>query len=401
MPRRHIILALLVALSVITFLDRLCISVAGPRMQAELGIPPERWGIVLSSFVLAYGLFEIPTGMMGDRSGQRGVLTRIVLWWSAFTAITGSVSGFLPLVITRFLFGAGEAGAYPNMSGVVRRWFPVHERARAQGYIWGASRFGGALAPLLVVPLQQAYGWRASFWVFGLIGCIWCAAWWFYYRDEGAPFPPEAHTAPAAHMFRSRQLWLILGMYGSYAWGSWFFFSWLHTFLIKARGFSESEMAIAASMPFLLGTASNIAGGYVSDAACRRWGLRSGRRRVGVTSLTVSAIALLGAAASTDRIATIILLTLSFGIMDLMLPSAWAICLDIGGSHSGAVTGAMNTAGQLGGFVCTLVFGYAVKYFNSYDAPLVLIAGMLFLAAFLFSRIDATQPLFPQSKGHL
>jgi len=395
---RHVILAFLVTLSVITFLDRLCISVAGPRMQAELGIPPEQWGIVLSAFVLAYGLFEIPTGMMGDRSGQRGILTRIVLWWSGFTALTGSMQSFVPLVITRFLFGAGEAGAYPNMSGVVRRWFPVNERARAHGYIWGASRFGGALAPLLVVPLQVAYGWRASFWVFGLAGCAWCAVWWIYYRDEGAPYPPEPHTAPAAHMFRSRQMWLILGMYSSQAWGSWFFFSWLPTYLIKARSFSEGEMAVAASMPFLLGTVSNIAGGFLGDAACRRWGMRSGRRRVGASALSVAAIALLSAAASTDRIATIILLTLSFGIMDLMLPSAWAICLDIGGSHSGAVTGAMNMAGQLGGFLCTLIFGYVVKYFNSYDAPLVLIAGMMLLAAFLFSRIDATQALFPPSK---
>lgn len=393
---RHLILALLVALSVITFLDRLCISVAGPRMQAELGIPPEQWGIVLSSFVLAYGLFEIPTGMMGDRSGQRGVLTRIVLWWSAFTALTGSIQSFVPLVVTRFLFGAGEAGAYPNMSGVVRRWFPVHERARAQGFIWGASRFGGALAPLLVVPLQKAFGWRASFWIFGMVGVVWCAVWWLYYRDEGAPHPPEAHTASASHMFRSPQLWLICAMYGSYAWGSWFFFSWLPTFLVKGRGFTESEMAIAASLPFLLGTVSNIAGGYISDASVRRWGLRSGRRRIGVASLVVSAGALLLAATTAERNLTVVFLTLSFAIMDLMLPSAWAICLDIGGSHSGAVSGAMNTAGQLGGFVCTLAFGYVVKYFDSYNAPLFGIAGMLLLAAFLFSRIDATKPLFPQ-----
>lgn len=397
MPQRHFILALLVALSVITFLDRLCISVAGPRMQAELGIPPEQWGVVLSAFVLAYGLFEIPTGMMGDRAGQRGVLTRIVVWWSAFTALTGSMQSLTPLIVTRFLFGAGEAGAYPNMAGVVRRWFPVHERARSQGFIWGASRFGGALAPLLVVPLQQQFGWRASFWIFGAAGLVWCALWWLYYRDDGAPYPPEAHTAPALHMFRSGQLWLILCMYGSYAWGSWFYFSWLHTFLIKGRGFTESEMAVAASLPFLLGTASNIAGGFISDAACRRWGLRSGRRRVGVSSLAISAAFLLAAAGTTDRPATVALLTLSFAIMDLMLPSAWAICLDIGGSHSGAVTGAMNTAGQLGGFVCTLVFGYVVKYFDSYNAPLIGIAGMLALAAFLFSRIDATKPLFPHA----
>lgn len=394
MSRRHGILALLVTLSILTFLDRLCISVAGPRMQAELAIPPEQWGIVLSAFVLAYGLFEIPTGMMGDRSGQRPVLTRIVLWWSGFTALTGSMQGFVPLVITRFLFGAGEAGAYPNMSGVVRRWFPVHERARAQGYIWGASRFGGALAPLLVVPLQQAYGWRASFYIFGAIGVLWCAVWWLFYRDEGAPHPPEPHTAPAAQMFRSPQLWLLVCMYGSYAWGSWFFFAWLPTFLVKGRGFSESEMAIASSIPFLLGTLSNIAGGYISDASVRHWGLRNGRRRVGVTSLLLSAVALLAAAFTPDRILTVALLAASFAIMDLMLPSAWALCLDIGGSHSGAVTGAMNTAGQLGGFVCTLVFGYVVKYFNSYDAPLIGIAFMLTVAAVLFSRLDATKQLY-------
>lgn len=394
MPRRHVILSLLVTLSMLTFLDRLCISVAGPRMQAELNIPPDQWGWVLSAFVLSYGLFEIPTGIMGDRAGQRSVLTRIVLWWSGFTALTGTMQSFLPLAITRFLFGAGEAGAYPNMSGVVRRWFPVDERARAQGYIWGASRFGGALAPLLVVPLQQAYGWRASFYIFGAVGVLWCAAWWFYYRDEGAPFPPQPHTAPAGQMFAKPQLWLILCMYGSYAWGSWFFFAWLPTFLVKGRGFTESEMAIASSIPFLLGTVSNIAGGYISDASIRLWGLKNGRRRVGVSALTVSAVTLLAAAFTTDRIATVALLAASFAIMDLMLPSAWAICLDIGGSHSGAVTGAMNTAGQLGGFLCTLIFGYVVKYFDSYNAPLVGIAAMLTLAAVLFSRIDATQPLF-------
>lgn len=393
---RHRLLALLASLSVLTFLDRLCISAAGPRMQAELGLSPEQWGVVLSAFVLSYGLFEIPTGMMGDRSGQRSVLTRIVLWWSGFTALTGVVSGYVPLVVTRFLFGAGEAGAYPNMAGVVRRWFPPVERARAQGFIWGASRFGGALAPLLVVPLQTAFGWRASFWIFGAIGVVWCAVWWRSYRDEGAPYAIAPHGTPAA-MFRQPQLWLLLTMYGSYAWGSWFYFSWLHTFLVRGRGFSEAEMAVAASLPFLLGTASNIGGGYLSDAACRRFGIGRGRRLVGSSTLAAAALLLGAVPLASDRAITITLLSLSFAVMDLMLPTAWAICLDIGGAHSGAVSGAMNTAGQLGGFVCTLLFGFVVKYFESYDAPLVLIAAMLLLAAALFTRIDATRPLFPDA----
>ena len=145
--KRSIVLILLVLVSVITFLDRLAIAVAGPRMQDELGITPERWGWVLGAFVLTYGLFEIPTGAMGDRIGHRKVLTRIVVWWSAFTFLTGSVSGFVPLLITRLLFGVGEAGAYPNIAGVIARWFPPGERARAQGFIWGASRAGAPWPP--------------------------------------------------------------------------------------------------------------------------------------------------------------------------------------------------------------------------------------------------------------
>src|SRR5205085_6125540 len=130
-------------LAIITFLDRIAIASAGPRIQSELGISPELWGWILGAFVLSYGLFEIPTGALGDRLGQRRVLTRIVIWWSGFTALTGAAVSFPQLLGIRFLFGAGEAGAYPNISGVLARWFRSEERGRTQGYIWAASRFGG------------------------------------------------------------------------------------------------------------------------------------------------------------------------------------------------------------------------------------------------------------------
>ena len=181
-------------LSVITFLDRICIAIAGPRMQQELGISPEQWGWVLGAFILSYGAFEIPTGALGDRYGRRGVLARIVVWWSSFTMLTGLMTGLYPLIATRFLFGAGEAGAYPNMAGVVSKSMP-DRRAMAQGFIWGAGRAGGALAPLLVVPIQAAYGWRAPFFIFGAIGLAWCALWLRIYRDP-APEPTERHTTP-------------------------------------------------------------------------------------------------------------------------------------------------------------------------------------------------------------
>jgi len=391
--RNHaLLLLLLVLLSVLTFVDRLCIAVAGPRMQAELGITTEQWGWVLGAFVLSYGLFEIPTGMMGDRWGQRAVLARIVLWWSAFTALTGVMTGFAPLVATRFLFGAGEAGAYPNMAGVVAQWFEKSSHARAQGYIWGASRAGGALAPLLVVPIQQAFGWRPAFWIFGAAGVIWCVAWLALYRDpvKTATTGSSPHaTWPWKSILASRQMWIIMAMYASYAWGSWFYFSWLHTYLIKGRGFTENEMAAVASLPFAFGAAANIGGGYLSDFACRKLGIRRGRTIVGSTCLAASACMLVATAILPGKVAAAVLLTLGFGVMDLMLPSAWALCIEIGGPHAGAVSGAMNTAGQLGGFVCTVVFGYVVTATSSYHAPLYVIAAMLLVSAALFRAIDA------------
>ena len=184
MKYRHRVLVLVCLLLTILMLDRVCISVAGPRMQAALHIGPVGWGWVNGAFALAFALFEIPSGVLGDRIGPRRVLTRIVLWWSAFTALTGAVFGLPFLLAARFLFGAGEAGGYPNASVVIARWFPVRERGRAFGFMLMAAQLGGALSPLIVVPIQVHYGWRASFWFLGLLGPLWAAAWFFWYRDS-------------------------------------------------------------------------------------------------------------------------------------------------------------------------------------------------------------------------
>src|ERR1700752_3025830 len=130
---RHRVTGFLVLLFAITYIDRVCISVAGPRIQEDLGIDPVGWGWVTAMFTLAYGIFEIPTGALGDRIGPRRVLTRVVLWWSAFTSLTGAVSSYSLLLVTRFCFGAGEAGAFPNASIVISRWFPASQRATMAG----------------------------------------------------------------------------------------------------------------------------------------------------------------------------------------------------------------------------------------------------------------------------
>lgn len=400
---------MLVALAIITFLDRISISVAGPRIQEELGISPARWGWILGAFVLAYGLFEVPTGALGDRGGQRSVLTRIVLWWSAFTGLTGLARSFPVLLITRFLFGAGEAGAYPNIAGALGHWFPVTERARTQGFIWSASRFGGALAPLIVVPLQASIGWRATFGVLGVLGALWAICWRAWYHDRPAEQPGITpaelaeievgairfhHVSVPWGLLLSRpQLWLIFAMYFFQAFGSWFYFGWFPVYLMKGAGFSEKEMGLFTALPFLMGAAGNLVGGFLSDVLVARLGLKLGRRIMGCTGLLGEAVLLLSMTMTRDHTAIVVLSSAGFGIADLMLPTAWAVCLDIGGRRAGVVTGVMNTAGQLGGFVCSVLFGYMVQATNNYQQPVWIIAAMVLTAAALFSRIDPTRQL--------
>jgi MFS family permease len=404
--QRHRVLTLLGMLSVLTFLDRLAIAVAGPGIQADLRIQPQDWGWILSAYVLANGLFEMPSGAQGDRRGQRGELTRIVTWWSAFTALTGWCRGFWQLVSVRFLFGMGAAGAYPNSAGVIARWFPARERARSQGVVWAASRLGGALAPLLIVPLQQWFGWRSVFWLLGAAGLAWAAIWHTRFRNFPQEDPAvtaeelvEIGDAPCAHaeasipwerLLHSRSLWMIVLAYGCYGCGSWFYFSWFPIWMVHSAGFSLDGVLLA-SLPFAMGLAGNLAGGVLGDRLTMRWGAKTALHMIPAVCLTLTALVLAAMASFHGKFAVVVLSSLGFGMMDLMLPSAWAMCLAIGGRSSGTATGMMNTAGQAGGFLCTVLFGYIVGATGSYDAPLWLIAGMVLIAAFVFSRIDCTR----------
>ena len=325
------------------------------------------------------------------------MLTRIVIWWSAFTCLTGAAYSFSQLLVVRFLFGAGEAGAYPNMSGALARYFRPNERARTQGYIWAASRFGGALAPLLVVPLQTRVGWRWTFVIFGAVGLVWAIVWRRLYRDVSptlALSTTESHSrVPWRMLIHDQQIWLIFVMYFCYAWGSWFYFGWFPVYLVKGAGFTDTQMSIFAALPFLLGAAGNLAGGFLCDHLAVRFGLKAGRRLVGTASLLASASLLMAMTVTRSHAAIVVFSSLGFGIADLMLPAAWAVCLDIARTRAGLVTAVMNTAGQFGGFVCSVLFGYVVKATGSYNVPVWGVAMMVIVAAVLFSRIDPTRQL--------
>jgi MFS family permease len=423
MKYRHRVLGLLFLLSIITYLDRVCISVAGPAMQADMNISPEIWGWVVGVFAISYAAFEIPSGALGDRIGPRKVLTRIVVWWSAFTALTGLARSVWLLIPTRFLFGAGEAGAFPNASSSISKWFPVNERARAHGVVWMASRVGGAMSPLLVVPIQQAFGWRMSFYVFGVVGIIWAVWWYVWYRDRptekpgvteseiqeiGTPASKEHHSLPWGKVMRNPNLWAIMLMYFTYCYGSFFFLSWLHTYLVKGRGFTTTGL-VFSTLPFILGGLANLSGGFTSDLLVRKFGLKFGRRTVAMVGLGSAAMFTVATILTADKYVALVFLALSYAGSDFMLPTAWAVCLDIGRKYAGAVTATMNTAGQVGSFISSVLFGYFVAYgqrqgmsdLGSYNFPLIPMTIMLSISTLLWLKIDPTQQLVPEEQGEL
>jgi len=416
MPYRFRVLALLFLLIFVMYLDRLCISVAGPRIQQELHLTPVQWGWVIGAFTIAYAAFEIPSGALGDRIGPRRVLTRIVLWWSVFTAGTGLVRTYPVLLLVRFLFGAGEAGSFPNSALTISRWTPERERARSLSVLWVATGIGGIATPLIVVAIQKRYGWRPSFWLFGSVGILWSVAWQSWFRDRpsekaGVPQdeikiigdgPAARHSsAPWARLLRDRNLLLLMLMYHCYCWGAYFYLSWIHTYLQVGRRLTEDQMKLASALPPACGLLGVALGGFLSDRLARRHSLRVARCSIGSVSLIGAGILLGAAGLTSDAWTAVWLLAAGLGVMNGMLPVSWSLAVDLGREHSGAVSGAMNTAGQIGSFLSSVAFGYMVESFGSYDRALLPLAFMLVMSGWTFALIKPEGDTWkrPQSGG--
>lgn len=408
--KRYLVIGLLSILAIITYLDRTSISVAGARITEDLNLTETQFGWLQAVFSIAYGLFQIPMGILGDKKGVRGVLLAIVIWWSLFTFLTGLSSTFAILLIVRFLFAVGEAGAFPNIAIAISKWFPIQERARAQGFIWMFSRIGAALSPLIIVPVQRAYGWHAVFFLFGIIGIIWGIVWFFWFRENPSEMKGittlevveiEANrkikksSTPLSFkkLIRNRNLWALVMMYFLYMFGAYFFLSWLPKYLRQGRGFSENEMGFFSSMPFILGAIGCFLGGYLSDLFVKRIGLKWGRRIIGLSGLLLAGGCMIAAALSINNHAAVIFLSLGLAFKDLTLPVSWTVATEIGGRHAGAISGSMHMFGQIGSTIMTLGFGYIVTETHNWNLPILIIGGLVIASGLLWLLIDAGKPV--------
>jgi MFS family permease len=385
-----------VALAAITYLDRVAIGVTRPYIARDLGLTATQMGYVFSAFYLSYALFEIPTGWWGDKVGTRRVLTRIVCWWSAFTVLTGFAFSYSSLLMIRFLFGAGEAGAWPNVARTFSRWFPRRDRATVQGIFFMGAHLAGGVTPLIATAMLAYMQWRTLFVVFGSIGFIWALSWYRWFRDTPAEHPAVNDAERAfiqdgvaaderpldktrwRKLLANRTVVCLCLMYFTQTFGNAFYVTWLPTYL-ASRGMSLARSAILSGLPLTLSVIADLTGGLTADLAVRRLGLRAGRVIVGGGSLTAAGLFTIAATFTTSPVVGAVLIALGGAASNFLLGAAWSTCIDIGRRRAGALSGAMNTSGQVGAIFSPILVAWVAERSVNPNASLYL-TGALFLA---------------------
>ena len=369
-------------LSLLLYVDRTCISLAKEDITRELGLTNEHWAWVLAAFAFGYALFQTPGGMLADRFGARIVLASVVTLWSIFTGLTAVAWNLTSLLVIRFLFGAGEAGAFPGMAKVVYSWVPVPERGLVKGINFSGSRFGAALAMPGVASLIHMIGWKLSFAVLMGFGFIWAFIWWRWFRDEPADHPSlskqelehillsrqestagsmaAANVAPASAMtlLTSGNLWLMMVQYFASNFTFFFSLTWLYPYVKAKYDLTAVDAGFYAMIPLLAGAAGNIFSGWLVDALYRNDLSSISRKLPAINGFILAALGMIMSSDQATAGGAIFWLSVAIFGADMTLAPSWSFCIDIGGKQAGAVSGTMNMAGNLGAAVTALAFFY-------------------------------------------
>ncbi|MSU21481.1 MAG: MFS transporter [Pedosphaera sp.] len=433
---RNLVIVFAITLSIITYIDRVCISQAAPDIQKDLGLSKVQMGYAFSAFALSYALFEIPGGWLGDWIGPRKVLMRVVVMWSLFTAATGWAWNLFSLCIARFIFGAGEAGCFPNLTKAFTIWLPKAERVRAQGIMWMSARWGGAFTPLLVVWVFSMVSWRYAFMLFGAIGVVWAVFFYRWFQDNprdhqsvnaaelaligDASENATGHSKiPWGKLFASRTVWLLWAQYFCMSYGWYFYITWLPTYLKETRGlqldqnafmvwlkqllqtmFTEAttqKLLVAAltGIPLFFGGLGSIFCGLISARIARALGSTAKTRRLmAFIGLSGAAVMLLLSVQIKDPLLAMISMGLASFANDLAMPGAWGACMDVGGKYAGSLSGSMNMMGNLAGFIAPSVTPLILNNTNNNWVITFWVSAIIyFLGGLCWLFIDPVTPL--------
>lgn len=412
-PVRYWLVFGMLLLSMLLYVDRVCISAAKDSIAADLALTDKQMGWVLSVFALAYALFQVPSGMLADRYGARRVLTAVVVFWSLFTGLTAVAFNWVSMLICRFFFGLGEAGAYPSCARAVYSWIPMSERGVVQGAMFSGGRLGAAFTLPVVAWMVGHLGWRISFPILSAIGFAWALFWFLWFRDD-----PEDHARissserqlildtrqqavvgeqavsplTARLLFGSRNVWLLMCQYFCSNFTFFFCLTWLFPYLKARYSLGMVEAGFYAAVPPLAGAFGNWVAGAAIDSIYRRGKWASSRRLPAGLGFALAAAGLLASTGMHSVSGAVACISLAVFGADATVAPSWSVCIDIGGRRAGAVSGMMNMAGNLGSFVTALAFPYLLAWTGSH-------ASFFYVGAALnLSAIAAWQLIQPESR---
>jgi ACS family glucarate transporter-like MFS transporter len=400
-PTRYVLVFSTFLLSVLLYIDRVCISVAKEPIAGALNLSDTQIGWILSIFALGYALAQTPSGILNDRYGPRIILTAVVSFWSLFTALTGAAWNYVSLLVTRFVFGVGEAGAFPGIARATFSWIPIKERGIVTGINFSGSRLGAAFALPAVAWMIEVLGWRMSFFVLGAIGFVWALIWYWWFRDDPEQHKQisdeekqyilqtrqqvsneEAEKLSGGLLLKSKNMWLAMGQYFASNFTFFFSLTWLFPHIKSEYGLDAVEAGFYASAPLIFGALGNYFSGFLVDRiyATGKW--RQSRRVPAIIGFTLASTGLIASLYMDTALGAVVFLSLAIFGADMTLSPSWSFCVDIGKKNAGAVSGTMNMAGNVGSFVTALAFPYLLNRFGSVE-PFFITAAVLNILAIL------------------
>jgi ACS family glucarate transporter-like MFS transporter len=398
---RYWVVIFALTLAMIMYIQRVAISAAAPFITAEFHLSDTQMGWAFSVFGLSYALFEIPMGLMGDKLGVRRILTQVVLLWSLFTALTGAAWNLTSLLVIRFVFGAGEAGCFPNLTRMLSAWLPLSERIRAQALMWAFGRWGGALAPPIAFFAISQLGWRLGFVALAMLGVVWIAVFLPWFRNDPAQHKSvnaaelamledsralvlHDHGMPWYRLLMQRDIFFLGLQYFGFSYTWYFYVTWLPTWLQRVHGLTKLETAGYAMLPLLLGGIGSIVSGMLPLSIPRKWVAVGGFCGTGILILVIPSVP--------DVKLAMALMALASFSSDLTMPISWNTCVEIGKQYTATVASTMNMLGNLAGFVAPLLGGIILDHTNhNWNMVLYTMGGAAFVSAacWLFLEPDA------------
>jgi MFS transporter, ACS family, glucarate transporter len=398
LPFRFLLIFLSFLLTVLLYVDRACISTAKDDIMHDLNFTVTQFGWIMAVFTLGYALLQTPSGKYADKHGPRKVITSIVSFWSVLTAITGFAWNYVSMLIIRFLFGAGEAGAFPALSKVVYNWFPVKERGIVQGINFSGSRIGAALGLPLVAILIESFGWRHTFLIFGVAGVIYAFIWYFIFKDK----PEESklisenernyilenrqqsdvkkEILPFSTIMKSKNMWLAMVQYVCSNFTFYFTLTWMYPYIKEKFMLGSVEAGMYAAVPLIAGAIGNWFSGILVDLIYAKGHLKVSRQLPAIIGFILAAVGMIAVTKAESPLLSVIFMSLAVLGADMTLSPSWAFCIDIGKENAGAVSGTMNMAGNLGAFVTIIAYPYLFQWTGSNEPFFYVCAALSIIA---------------------